>query len=157
MDGRAAELIDLRTDNEMLRETIEEMHAGFDGLKPLLLDLVGPHDRSRPEVLIALQMLATFAGLPAGCDRRECRRDGVCHAKDPCEPACGAGWTDELFGRFSDMAAGISLSALVIGEEARARQTSVAPLLVPAAGRGAAKRGSAKRGAAAGPRKKAAP
>ena len=91
MDGRTAELIDLRTDNEMLRETIEEMHAGFDGLKPLLLDLVGPHDRSRPEVLIALQMLATFAGLPAGCDRRECRRDGVCHAKDPCEPACGAG------------------------------------------------------------------
>ena len=151
MDGRD-ELIDLKNDNEILQDAIEEMRAEFDGLKPLVLDLVGPHDRSRPEVLIALRMLATFAGLPAGCDRRQCRRDGVCHAEDPCEPDCGAGWTGELVGRFRDMAAGISLAALVIEEEARARQASVAPLLAPAAGRGAA-----KRGAAAGRRKKAAP
>ena len=109
MDGRD-ELIDLKNDNEILQDAIEEMRAEFDGLKPLVLDLVGPHDRSRPEVLIALRMLATFAGLPAGCDRRECRRDGACHAEDN-PPYCREHWPRKLAAGFADVAAGIELSS----------------------------------------------
>src|SRR5690606_28440866 len=60
-----------------LLDRFMKQNAGLDGLKPLLLDLVGPRERRRPEMLIALQMLATFAGLPAGCDSRECRRRGT--------------------------------------------------------------------------------
>src|SRR5690606_3249182 len=73
---------------------------------------------------------------PSGCDSRECRRRGACRAEDPCEPACGTGWTQELVGRFSDMVAGISLSALCIEREAEASRDALARHLGIAAGRG---------------------
>ncbi len=145
MHGRD-ELLDLKDENELLHETIKEMRDGLTGMQPLLLDLFGPRERRRPEMLIALQMLATFAGLPAGCDRRECRRDGVCHAQDPCEPACGASWTDELIGRFSDMVAGISLSALCMEREASVARDALSQRLGIAAGRGKRERTGSGRG-----------
>ena len=149
------ELLDLKNENEMLHETIKEMRDGLAGMQPMLVDLFGPRQRRRPEVLIALQMLATFAGLPARCDRRECRRDGACNAQDPCEPACGAGWTDELIGRFSDMVAGISLSALCAEREALVARDALSQRLGNAAKPAKRRRKVSGRAARAEPRPRA--
>ena len=145
------ELLDLRNENQLLHETIKEMRDGLAGMQPLLLDLFGPRERRRPEVLIALQMLATAAGHPAQCERRECRRNGACCAEDPCEPACGASWTDELVGRLSDMIAGISLSALCTEREALVARDALSQRLGIVAGPAKRHRKVSKRGERAEP------
>ena len=74
--------------------------------------MFAPQKTPRPEVLGALQMVATGAGICARCPNAECRRTGLCQAEDVDRPACADLWTDELSSSFDNMVAGIVLSAL---------------------------------------------
>lgn len=134
----------VEAENDELREKLDLAVAGIAKLKSTLVRFVRPRERRRPEVLLALQVLATAEGLPARCERRECRRDGTCHAGDPCDPECGPLWTGSLAGRFSDMAAGIALSALCIEREADAFEAELQARLLDGNARTPASRAGGK-------------
>ena len=137
------EVRDLEAEIELRDEKIAAYQAGVADLKGVLVRFVEPRQRRRPEVLLALQALATGAGLPLRCPNRRCRRADRCHGEDPCEPACGELWSDELALRFHDMAAGIALSAVVQDSEAKALHGRICSALeapLKAAGRGRTRR-----------------
>jgi hypothetical protein len=80
-------------------------------MKAVLIDLYEPRQTPRPEVLRALQLLASGAGFHADCPNHACRRAGLCQAGDV-EPECAPLWPEALWERLDDMAVGITLSAM---------------------------------------------
>ena len=94
-----------------LERTLDQARLSVLDLKPHLIDLFEPRQRPRPEVLVALQLLASRAGFPAQCSGRECRRSGRCQAQDVGAPLCETLWPEPLSRQFDDMVAGIELSA----------------------------------------------
>lgn len=104
-------IVELEREIRQLRQTMNLVRLSLVDLKAGVVDLLAPRQRPRPEVLVALQLLATRAGLPTECSNHECRRTGVCQAEDVGEPLCEAFWPEQLSQQFDDMAAGIELSA----------------------------------------------
>jgi hypothetical protein len=101
----------LQAENRSLRERLNAGPEIAHDLKRGLAELFAPRPRERPELRIALRALASAAGLPSLCGRRECRRKGACLAEDN-PPPCREHWSKRLSERFDDIAAGIELSAL---------------------------------------------
>ena len=107
----------LEAENRLLRERLDSAPEIADDLKRAIAGFLVPRGRQRPEERIALRVLASKAGVPSLCGRRECRRDRTCHAEaNP--PYCREHWPRNLFARFEDMALGIELSAFAAQQEA---------------------------------------
>ena len=100
----------LEAENRLLRERLDAGPEIASELKRSIAEFLTPRPRQRPELQIALRMLASKAGVPSLCDRRECRRDGACHAEDN-PPYCREHWSRKLAAGFADVAAGIELSS----------------------------------------------
>ncbi|MEW9838601.1 hypothetical protein, partial [Mesorhizobium marinum] len=126
-------LQDLKLENRHLEEMLKSAAATADEVRLRLAEYLEPRPRRRVEILVAVQWLASLAGLPGRCDRRECGRTGLCHAQDACDPACRELWPDALQDRLDDMIAGIALSAFCRENEQEAlhafacRQLGVTP------------------------------
>ena len=90
-----------------IRECMPELQAGIAGL-------FAPANTPRPEVLAALQIVATAADVPARCPNEACRRSGMCCSESAWEPPCEALWTEDLADCLNHMAIGIALSAFRI-------------------------------------------
>lgn len=104
--------MELEQEVDLLRQKFERVRASVPELKAALLGLFAPRKTPRPEVLIAVRWLASFAGLPEQCPNAACRRTGQCAAGDPGDPSCAGLWPDDLSARMDDMVIGIALSAL---------------------------------------------
>jgi hypothetical protein len=109
----------MRTDEDFLRLEAENrllgerLSAGPEiaaELKRSLAEFLAPRARERPEVQITLRVIASLAGAPSLCERRECRRKGACLAEDN-PPLCREHWSKRLCERFDDIALGIELSS----------------------------------------------
>ena len=96
------------------RQALERARACLPDLKAQLVDVFAPRPRPRPEVLGGVQMLATAVGLPVGCPNPDCRRAGLCRAKDPAEPDCADLWPEQLTERMDYVLLGIALSAVCV-------------------------------------------
>jgi hypothetical protein len=102
----------LEAENRLLREKLNSAADLGDEMKLGLAALLAPTTREHPELRIALlRVLASSAGLPSLCDRRECRRKGACLAEDN-PPPCREHWSKRLSARFDDIAIGIEVSAI---------------------------------------------
>jgi hypothetical protein len=100
----------LEAENRLLAERLDGGPEIAAELKLRLAEFLAPRTRERPELQIVLRVLASAAGVPSRCDRRECRRKGACLAEGN-PPPCGKHWSTKLSARFDDIAAGIELSA----------------------------------------------
>lgn len=154
-DAKTAEVHELRMENEVLREQIKAIADMIAALRPAIVDLFKPKPRERPEMLIAVQMLATGAGIPRQCGSRDCRRSDRCCAVDAAEPKCQDHWPDPLVEQLMDMAAGIGLAGLCrdreeeVGHEVMAKLLGDAPSNKPVSRK--AQTARSKRGRQAGP------
>lgn len=132
------ELRVLKLQNRDLKEQLKTAVAASAEFRLRLAEYLEPRPRQRPELLLAVRLLASTAGLPSRCSRRECRRARRCRADDPADPACREHWPRELVETLADMAAGVELSALCQEQEQAAlhafacRQLGVAPGHQPA-------------------------
>lgn len=103
--------MELQEEVHQLRQMLDRARASLPDLKAAVVDQFAPRQTPRPEVLVALQLLASTAGLAAQCPNGACRRAGLCQSEDVCEPPCAAQWPEALSHQFEDMVAGIELSA----------------------------------------------
>jgi hypothetical protein len=103
--------MDAENEAKHLRWTLHRAREMVPELKAALAAAFAPRQAPRPEVLFALRLLATQAGLPGRCARQECRRAGLCQAKDVGDPPCDPLWPEPLADQLEDMAIGIALSA----------------------------------------------
>ena len=124
-----AEVGELEMENELLRERLAALPEMLDGLRWAIAAMFMPRERRRPEGLVAVQALATCAGLPQRCESRECRREGRCCATDAADPKCRDHWSPALRQQLGIMAAGIELAALFRDREDAARSEEIARLL----------------------------
>jgi hypothetical protein len=108
--------MELEDEVNMLRRMREDMITAARDMKAALLDLYAPRQTPRPEVLTAVQLLASGEGFDAECPNHACRRAGLCQAGDV-EPECAPLWSEALQKRLNDMAVGIAL--FVACDEAR--------------------------------------
>jgi hypothetical protein len=106
----------LETENRLLKERLSSLGDIAGDFKAGIAALLAPRTRERPELQFARRLLASKAGVPALCDRRECRRGRACLAEDN-PPHCREHWPRWLTARFDDVAAGIELSALCREQE----------------------------------------
>lgn len=132
------ELRELRLQNRDLKGQLQIAVAAGAELSLRLAEYLEPRPRERPELLVAVRLLASTAGLPSRCCRRECRRARRCRADDAADPACREHWPRGLVVTLADMTAGIELSALCQEQEQAelhafaCRQLGVAPGQEPA-------------------------
>ncbi|NGO56270.1 hypothetical protein [Allomesorhizobium camelthorni] len=110
--------MELEDEVKMLRRMREDVITAARDMKAALLDLYAPRQTPRPEVLTAVQLLASGEGFDAECPNHARRRAGLCQADDV-EPECAPLWPEALWERLDDMAVGIALSA-VCAEAGRA-------------------------------------
>lgn len=102
----------LEAENRSLRERLAIGPEIAGELKLRLAELLAPKVREwRPELRVTLRVLASTAGMPRLCVRRECRRKGACLAEDN-PPPCREHWSKALSARLDDIALGIELSEL---------------------------------------------
>jgi len=100
----------LEAENRVLRDRLASL-ANLEGeLKRQIAEFLAPKPRQQPERQAALRVLASLAGMPSLCGRRECRRKGACLAEDD-PPPCREFWSKALTARFADIAAGMDVSA----------------------------------------------
>jgi hypothetical protein len=103
--------MELEDEVKVLRRMREQSALTVLDMKAALIDLYEPRQTPRPEVLTALQLLASGEGFQAECPNHACRRSGLCQASDV-EPECAPQWPEALWERLDDVAAGIALSAI---------------------------------------------
>jgi hypothetical protein len=101
----------LEAENRLSRERLSAGPEIVAELKLSLAEFLAPRARERPELQVTLRVLASLAGAPSLCERRECRRKGACLAEDN-PPPCREYWSKRLCERFDDIALGIELSSL---------------------------------------------
>ena len=104
--------MELEEEVRLLRENVKLVRKQLPELKAAIVDLLAPKERLRPEVLGALHLVATAAGVPAGCPDPACRRTGLCKSETAWEAPCQAIWTDEISNCFEHMVIGIMLSVM---------------------------------------------
>jgi len=102
--------MELEDEVKVLRRWREHSTLAVLDMKAALIDLYEPRQTPRPEVLAAVQLLASGEGFQAECPNHACRRAGLCQASDV-EPECAPLWPEALWERLEDIAAGIALSA----------------------------------------------
>lgn len=110
------DVLRLEAENRHLRDRLNSLGDVTVEMRRGVADLLAPVTRERPELRLAIRLLASEAGLPTLCGRRECRRAGVCRAEN-IPPACQAHWSEELTARFDYIAVGVELSALCQEQE----------------------------------------
>ena len=106
----------LEAENRLLRERLDFGPDIAREWKLGLAALLAPRERPRPELQFAIRLLASKAGVPSRCGRRDCRRKRACLAEGNPAP-CREYWPKALAARFDDMAVGIELSALAVQHE----------------------------------------
>jgi hypothetical protein len=106
----------LEAENRMLRERLSAGPEIAGEMKLGIAALLAPRPRERLELQAAARVLASLAGMPRLCERRECRRKGACLAEDN-PPHCREHWSKKLCARFDDIALGVELSSFRHQEE----------------------------------------
>ena len=104
--------MELEEEARQLRETVKLVRKQVPQLKAAIAGLFAPKERPRPEVLGAMHLVATAAGVPAKCPDPACRRTGLCKSESAWEAPCQAIWTDEMASCFEHMVIGVMLSAM---------------------------------------------
>ncbi|WP_394886449.1 hypothetical protein ACG873_18180 [Mesorhizobium sp. AaZ16] len=102
--------MELDDEVKMLRYMRQDVITAARDMKAALIDLYAPGKSPCPEVLTAVQLLASDEGFHAECPNHACRRTGLCQASDV-EPECAPLWPEALRERLDDMLVGIALSA----------------------------------------------
>ena len=87
--------MELEDEVKMLRRMRQDVITAARDMKAALLDLYAPRQTPRPEVLTAVQLLASGEGFDAECPNHACRRAGLCQASDV-EPECAPLWPEAL-------------------------------------------------------------
>ncbi len=124
--------MELEDEVKMLRRMRERSANVVLDMKAALIDLYEPRQTPRPEVLTAVQLLASGEGFNAECPNHACRRAGLCQASD-IEPECAPLWSEALWERLDDMAVGIALSAVCAEAGRAAIHAYITRMLEPAA------------------------
>jgi hypothetical protein len=142
LKGSAMELED---EVKMLRHMRQDVITAARDMKAALIDLYAPGKSPCPEVLTAVQLLASGEGFQAECPNHACRRAGLCQASEV-EPECAPLWPEALRERLDDMLVGIALSAF----RTEASRAAIHARLVQAFGPEPAPSGKKRRRSAAG-------
>lgn len=106
----------LEAENRFLKDRLHSL-GGIEGeLKRAIAAFLAPKPRQQPEQQALLRVLASVAGMPALCVRRECRRKGACLAEDN-PPPCREFWSKTVVERFADITTGMAVSAFCRHQE----------------------------------------
>lgn len=99
----------LEAENRFLRERLNAGPEIANDMRLAIAGFLAPKTREPWELPVVARVLATAAGMPRLCGRRECSRDGHCHA-DESPPPCRKLWSKSLARRFDDIKTGIEVS-----------------------------------------------
>jgi hypothetical protein len=122
--------MELDDEVKMLRRMRQDVITASRDMKAALINLYAPGQSPCPEVLTAVQLLASGEGFHAECPNHACRRAGLCQASN-IEPECAPLWPEALGKRLDDMLVGIALSAF----RTEASRAAIHARLVQAFGR----------------------
>jgi hypothetical protein len=107
----------LESENRFLRERLNAGPEIANDMKLAIAEFLAPRTREPWELPVVARVLATAAGVPQLCGRRECSRDGHCHAEGS-PPPCREHWSKSLSMRFDDVATGVEVSLFRQQQEA---------------------------------------
>jgi hypothetical protein len=122
--------MELEDEVKMLRHMRQDVITAARDMRAALIDLYAPRQTPRPEVLTAVQLLASGEGFHAECPNHACRRAGLCQAGDV-EPECAPLWPEALGERLNDMTVGIALAAVCDEARRAAIHAYIARMLEP--------------------------